>query len=83
MRYTVKIKLSAEKELDRIPDKFYQQIAKHIIALSTQPRPAGIKKLKEDVYRIRVGDYRIIYSVDDREKVVTIIKIGHRRKVYR
>ncbi|MCX7716119.1 MAG: type II toxin-antitoxin system RelE/ParE family toxin [Endomicrobia bacterium] len=51
--------------------------------MSDNPRPLGVKKLKEKVYRIRVGDYRIVYFVDDTEKVVTILKIGHRKEVYR
>ncbi len=83
MKYITKIKRSAEKELDKIPLKVYRQIAKHIFALGTNPRPSGIKKLKEGIYRIRVGDYRIVYSIDDTTKIVEIIKVKHRKEVYR
>jgi mRNA interferase RelE/StbE len=82
--YSLRIKRSAEKELRRIPKSDLRRIVERIGRLATDPRPPGCEKLFGDnVYRIRQGDYRILYSIDDRERLVDIIKIGHRREVYR
>jgi mRNA interferase RelE/StbE len=61
------------------------RVAEKISALGTDPRPQGVKKLAhtERTYRVRVGDYRIVYEIADAERVVSISKIGHRRDVYR
>ncbi|MFA6600248.1 MAG: type II toxin-antitoxin system RelE/ParE family toxin [Candidatus Omnitrophota bacterium] len=78
------MKQSAEKELRKIQHPHLTRILSKIEALRNDPRPAGIKLLKgEDrYYRLRMGDYRIIYEVDDRGRNITLIKIGHRREVY-
>ena len=82
--YSVLIKPSAAKELERLPDKPRRQIARRIQALAHRPRPAGCEKLTgEDVYRIRQGDYRVVYSIADAELTVVVVRIGHRREVYR
>jgi mRNA interferase RelE/StbE len=82
--YSLRIKRSAEKELRRIPKTDLRRIVRKIDSLATDPRPASCEKLFGDnVYRIRQGDYRILYTVDDDERVVEIIKVGHRREVYR
>ncbi len=83
-RYTVRIKRSAEKELNALPDKTVERLAQAILKLEREPRPPGSKKLRgvED-YRLRVGQYRILYSVDDRQRVVVVSGVGHRRDVYR
>jgi mRNA interferase RelE/StbE len=83
MKYTIKIKKSAEKELNVLPLKIYKQIASHIFMLENNPRPLNSAKLKDNVYRIRVGDYRIVYLIDDKNKIIEIIKLGHRKEVYR
>jgi len=83
MKYILKIKHSAEKELDGLSQEIYQRLVRHILVLAENPRPYGVKKLREKVYRIRVGDYRVVYLVDDQEKVVEIVKVGHRREIYR
>ena len=83
MRYTIKIKKSAEKELDVLPLKIYKQIASRIFMLENNPRPLNSAKLKDNLYRIRVGDYRIGYLIDDKNKIIEIIKLGHRKEVYR
>lgn len=85
MNYQVFLKRSAEKELDRLPQVTAERIMKRILALEQNPRPFGIQKLsgQEGAYRIRVGDYRILYSIDDRAKRVEIISAAHRREVYR
>lgn len=82
--YTVLIKRSAEKEMNRLVAKTFERITKAILNLESDPRPAGSKKLRgmED-YRLRVGQYRILYSIDDRERIVEIMAVGHRRDVYR
>ncbi len=83
-RYKITTKKSAAKELDEIPTKDLQKIVKRIQALAQNPRPAGSQKLStKEQYRIRQGDYRIVYSIDDKALVVDIVKIGHRREVYR
>ena len=82
--YSVLIKRSAAKELERLPDRIRRQIVTRISALAAQPRPAGCEKLTgEDLYRIREGDYRIVYSIADRELIVHVIRIANRRDVYR
>lgn len=82
--YSLRIKRSAEKELRRIPKADLRRIVQKIDSLATDPRPTGCEKLfGENVYRIRQGDYRILYTVEDDERVVEIIKVGHRREVYR
>jgi mRNA interferase RelE/StbE len=82
--YSLQIKKSAEKELRRIPKADLRRIVARIGTLAADPRPPGSEKLfNEDVYRIRQGDHRILYSIDDDRGVVMVIKIGHRREVYR
>lgn len=86
MTYALRIKASAARELEAIdgaPTR--RKIVETIQALANDPRPVACKKLagRDAAYRLRVGDYRIVYAVNDREVVVEIIKIGHRREVYR
>ena len=82
--YNIGIKPSALKELEQTPKKVAQQIVKRIQALAHAPRPPGSKKLSgEEKYRVRQGDYRVVYSIDDAKKLVEVVKIGHRRDVYR
>jgi len=81
--YEVHIVHSAEKELDRLPAAIHARLIKRILSLEDNPRPRGIKKLSgREEYRLRVGDYRILYIIDDRNHIVTIVAIGHRREVY-
>ena len=82
--YKVKIKASAAKELKKIPKQDLARITKKISNLSTDPRPIGSEKLSEqDRYRVRQGNYRIIYSVEDDLLVVFVVKIGHRKDICR
>jgi mRNA interferase RelE/StbE len=82
--YSVLIKPSATRELERIPKENRRRMARRIEALSADPRPSGCEKLSgEDKYRVRQGAYRIIYLVDDGKREVLVFKIGHRREVYR
>jgi len=84
MSHTVSILPSAQKELARLPAETYGRVRDAIRALSESPRPAGCLKLAGRAgWRIRVGAYRVIYEVADRQKSVTVLHIGHRRDVYR
>lgn len=83
MPYTLNFSKQAAKELERINEPFYSNIKKAIIDLTQNPRPQGYKKLKgRDGYRIRTGDYRIIYDIFDKELVVDVITLGHRKDIY-
>ena len=83
-KYNIKLKKSAIKELEAIPKPIIQQIIKRIQDLSSNPRPTGSQKLTNSGhYRVRQGDYRIIYIIIDNTKTIEIYKIGHRREVYR
>jgi mRNA interferase RelE/StbE len=82
--YSILLKKSAERELRKIPKADLQRITQRIKELAAIPRPSGSDKLAgQDSYRIRQGDYRIVYTVDDDHRLIDIIKIGHRREVYR
>ncbi len=84
-RYELLIKPSAVKELKAIKTrKDRQRIAKKIQGLAEQPRPPGCKKLSgNNLYRIRQGNYRIVYELQDRKLIVTVIKVGDRKEIYR
>jgi mRNA interferase RelE/StbE len=82
--YSVRIKRSAAKELEAVPLKDRRRIVRRIEGLASEPRPPGCEKLSgEDKYRIRQGNYRILYEIIDQELIVTVVKIGDRRDVYR
>ncbi len=84
--YRLQIKKSASKELESVgTKKDRQRLVRAINALATHPRPQGCEKLsgEENRYRIRQGNYRIVYSVDDRARLVLVTKIGDRKEVYR
>ena len=84
MRYQVVLPKSVRKELDRLPDDIAQRITIRLTGLETNPRPADVKKLKgRDAWRIRVGDYRVIYEIHDRMLQIIVITVGHRREIYR
>jgi mRNA interferase RelE/StbE len=83
MTYQVTIKRSAIKALEKINDPDYTKIKSAISDLVNNPRPQGYKKLKgRDGYRIRVGDYRIIYDIFDNTLTVDVINLGHRKDIY-
>ncbi len=83
--YKLIIQKSARKELDKIPDPFFIKIDKAILSLRENPYPfPQSRKLKgEDTHRLRIGDFRVIYMVDETHKVITIYRIRHRKDVYR
>ena len=75
---------AARKDFDNLPEKIFKQIKKKVLSLKNNPRPRGCLKLTSDEgYRVRNGDYRILYRIDDKKKVVYIYRIKHRRESYR
>ncbi|MEE9143981.1 MAG: type II toxin-antitoxin system RelE/ParE family toxin [Candidatus Binatia bacterium] len=73
MSYTVEIKRSAEREMDRLPDNIQKRISEKILNLESNPRPPGIRKLQgEEGYRLRIGDYRVLYTVNDQTRHVFV-----------
>ena len=83
-KYKISTRKPVLKELEDIPKKDLQKVLKKIQALSANPRPQGSQKLSnKERYRIRHGNYRIVYSVQDKELTINIVKIGHRKEVYR
>jgi mRNA interferase RelE/StbE len=85
MRYLVELRPGAARVLRKLPPIDRSRIARRIDALTLTPRPAGAKMLTgpERFYRIRVGDYRVIYQVSDEVLRVLVLRIGHRREIYR
>jgi mRNA interferase RelE/StbE len=82
--YRLLIKPTAVKELEALPAKDRRRIVPRIEGLASEPRPHGCEKLSGlEQYRVRQGDYRVVYGVDDDARVVIVVKIGHRRDVYR
>lgn len=85
MSYRVLIRPSAERDLSRIDPSHRRRLAAKIDALSTNPRPGGCVKLtgSDGLWRVRVGDFRIVYSISDVIQIVEIIHVAHRREIYR
>lgn len=82
--YKLLIKPSAAKEIHSLPAGDQKRVVARIRGLADDPRPSGTERLSGDEkYRVRQGDYRVLYSVDDAAKTVVIVKVGHRRDVYR
>ena len=82
--YSLVIKTSAERELRALPKEDRRRVVGRARGLAHNPRPPGNEKLSgQERYRIRQGDYRIVYAIDDEARTVEIVKIGHRREVYR
>ena len=83
-RFSLDIKASAQKELDALDNALFARIDRKIMSLADHPRPAGCKKLRgyKDQWRIRVGDWRVVYIIDDAAKRVSITRVAHRREVY-
>ena len=84
MAFTVKLKRSAEKELENLPARIHDKVINILLSLKENPLPRNSKKLRgREGYRIRVGDYRILYLIDDPDKNIEVISVAHRREVYR
>ena len=84
VRYSLEIKYSAQKELDALDDALFARIDAKVLALANNPRPPGCKKLRDfkDQWRIRIGDYRVVYTLGEAAKTVTAVHVARRREVY-
>ena len=81
MNYRVELRRAAQKELDVLPERDYKALAKIISSLAQEPRPLRVKKLAESgLWRIRMRKHRVVYSIDDEAKVVTIAQIARRKE---
>ncbi|MFN0200327.1 MAG: type II toxin-antitoxin system RelE family toxin [Bacteroidia bacterium] len=83
--YKVTVSRSAEKELSKIPKGIVNRIGTAIESLMENPRPTGSKKLKgtdENLWRIRIGDYRVVYDIEDSIRIIDIKKVGHGKDIY-
>lgn len=85
MPYRVELRPRADKALSRLPTETQKRITERLIQLQENPRPPGVLKLagEADLYRIRVGEYRVIYRIHDDILYVLVVAIGHRREIYR
>lgn len=84
MAHRIELTKAARRALASLPRNILKRVDAAILALAHNPRPPGAKKLEgQELYRIRVGDYRIIYAMEDERLVVLVVRIGHRREVYR
>ncbi|MEH2160902.1 MAG: type II toxin-antitoxin system RelE/ParE family toxin [Nostoc sp.] len=82
--YEIEFTKGAIKQLNKLPINIKNRIDSKILTLAIEPRPNGVKKLKdeENTYRIRVGEYRVIYEIYDDVLLISVVKVGHRSKVY-
>ena len=83
-KYSLEIKPSARRELENLSDSLIARLVPKIDGLAANPRPSGCRKLRgsKDLWRIRAGDYRVVYIIDDDRKMVSVTRIAHRRDVY-
>ena len=82
--YRIEVRRRAQRALDKLPKSDFQAVIEAIKDLAQTPRPRGIEKVKSTgLWRIRQGDYRIVYAIDDKESLVIIVRVGHRREIYR
>ena len=84
VNYAIDIKPSARRELEKLSDSLIARLLRKIEGLAINPRPPGCRKLRgyKDLWRVRVGEYRTIYIIEDDRKIVSITRIAHRREVY-
>ena len=78
--YKVELARTARRDLDRISGKALARIEEHALALESNPRPVGVKKLRDFLHRIRVGDWRVLYAIEDSKKLVTILRVLRRNE---
>jgi mRNA interferase RelE/StbE len=85
MPYRVELSPGARKDLKKVPAEIRERIVLALYLLGETPRPPGATKLSntKDIHRVRVGDYRVLYKIQDKILLVLVVKIGHRREVYR
>jgi len=84
LKYELRILPSAEREIDKLSREVHDRISKKILTLEDNPRPVSVKKLSgREEYRLRIGDYRVLYTIDDKNGLAIILAVGHRKEVYR
>ncbi|MCP2727465.1 type II toxin-antitoxin system RelE family toxin [Limnofasciculus baicalensis] len=85
MNYTIEISSLATRQIKKLPSETQIQVLATLAALAQKPRPDGVTKMKgeDNTYRLRVKNYRIVYEILDEQLIVLIVKVGHRREVYR
>jgi mRNA interferase RelE/StbE len=82
--FKIELRRIAQRSLDKLPPRDFKAVLEAVKALADSPRPNGVEKLKGvPLWRVRQGDYRIVYSINDIERMVIIVRIGHRREIYR
>jgi mRNA interferase RelE/StbE len=82
--YIIELRRLAQRSLDKLPARDFSAVLKTVKALADSPRPKGVEKIKSaGLWRVRQGDYRSVYSIDDSNKLVIVVRIGHRREIYR
>ncbi|MDP2919542.1 MAG: type II toxin-antitoxin system RelE/ParE family toxin [Dehalococcoidia bacterium] len=82
--YRIELRRKAQRSLDRLSKADFEAVISDIKKLADSPRPRGVEKIKSaGLWRIRRGDYRVVYSIDDNQKTITVLRIGHRREIYR
>jgi len=81
--YQIEVTRAAQRDLTSLPKNVFKRVDAKIQSLAEDPHPRGSKKLEDDVFRVRVGDYRIIYQVISKRIVIAVIRVRHRREVYR
>jgi mRNA interferase RelE/StbE len=83
--YSVDAKPAATREIEALPDNALSRVIRKVESLAQTPRPAGCKKLKgyKDQWRVRVGDWRVVYIIDDEAKLVSVTRVAHRSEVYK
>lgn len=82
--YVVRVAKAADRKIDLLDGSVRPRVIRAIQALRSDPRPAGCKKMAgSELWRIRVGDYRIVYSIEDAQLIVLVVRVGHRREIYR
>jgi mRNA interferase RelE/StbE len=84
MSYRILLRPKASSQLTSLPSEIYSRVKQAIVGLASDPRPLGSRKLRSrEGWRLRIGDYRVLYRVEDAERTVTILYVAHRREVYR
>ncbi len=82
--YVVRVAKAADRNIDALDGSVRPRVIRAIQALKSDPRPSGCKKMAgAELWRIRVGDYRVVYSIEDAQLIVLVVRVGHRREIYR
>ena len=82
--YQIELRRKAQHSLDKLPKGDFDAVLEAVKGLAHSPRPKGVEKIKSaGLWRVRRGDYRVVYSIDDSQQLVTVVRIGHRREIYR